>query len=178
MMGQANPISGASSSQAGDMTDAQRLAAQAQKTASAAVDAVGEQAEKLSETARDYAERGREALKEVVQENKGAGADFVSGVAETLRRVAGEVEKQVPFAGSYIRTAADQVDNVAEGVRSGDPSQLVRQAQDFARQQPTLVAGLAMLAGFGIVRLMKNASAGGDQRGMGSSQSSIDSARS
>lgn len=177
MMGQANPIAGASSTQAGEMTDAQRLSAQAQKTASAAVDAVSEQAEKLTETARDYAERGREALKDVVQENKGAGADFVSGVAETLRRVAGEVEKQVPFAGNYIRTAADQVDNVAEGVRSGDPSQLVRQAQDFARQQPTLVAGLAMLAGFGIVRLMKNASADGGQRGM-STQGSIDSARS
>ena len=177
MMGQANPISGATSSQASDMTDAHRLSAQAQKTASAAAEAVSEQAEKLTETARDYAERGREALKEVVQENKGAGADFVSGIAATLRRVAGEVEKQVPFAGNYIRTAADQVDNVAEGVRSGDPSQLVRQAQDFARQQPTLVAGLAMLAGFGIVRLMKNASADGGQRGAGV-EGSIDSARS
>ena len=177
MMGQANPISGATSSQASDMTDAQRLSTEAQEAASAAAGAVGEHVERLTETARDYAERGREALKDVVQENKGAGADFVSGFAETLRRVAGEVEKQVPFAGNYIRTAADQVDNVAEGVRSGDPSQLVRQAQDFARQQPTLVAGLAMLAGFGIVRLMKNASADGGQRGAGL-QGSIDSARS
>lgn len=160
-MAQSTPIAGA----AGDrnMGDAaQRAADQARRAAGAARDSISSGAEELADSARDYAARGRDALFEKVNEQKGAGADYVSGVADTLRRVAGEFDRQMPFAATYIRSAADQVDNVADGVRSGDVSQLVRQAQRFAREQPTLVAGMAMLAGFGVMRLVRNASAAGE----------------
>lgn len=171
-MGQATPINnpaganppGASAQKSAldDASDtAQRLADKAREMAGAAADAVGSQASELADNARDYAARGRDAFIDKVEEQKGVGADYVSGVAQMLRRVAGEFDQQAPFAAGYIRTAAAQADNVADSLRSGDPSQLVRQAQQFAREQPTLVAGMAMLAGFGIMRLIKNANAAG-----------------
>ena len=161
-MGNATPFTSATSMPngvAGAAETAQGAVDKARETAGAAADAIGAEASHLADQAREYAERGKDALIETVNEHKGVGADYVSGVADTLRRVAGEFEQQVPFAASYIRTAASHVDNVADSVRSGDPSQLVRQAQDFARQQPTLVAGVAMLVGFGLMRLVKNAGA-------------------
>lgn len=161
-MGSATPFTSATNmpnGAAGAVDTAQVAIDKARETAGAAADAMGAEASHLADQAREYAERGRDALIETVNEHKGVGADYVSGVAETLRRVAGEFEQQAPFAAPYIRAAATHIDNVADGVRSGDPSQLVRQAQDFVRQQPTLVAGLAMLAGFGIMRLVKNAGA-------------------
>lgn len=160
-MGQSNPYSSAvgGETSAADRSAAQKLAGQA----SSAADTIGDQASEMADSAKEYLARGGEALMDKVNEQKGAGAEYVSGVADTLRSVAGEFDRQLPFAATYIRSAASQVDSVAEGIRSGDVSQLVRRAQTFAREQPTLVAGVAMLAGFGLVRLIRNADVGGAQ---------------
>lgn len=157
-MGQTNPYSSAATGQTGaaERSGRQKLADQA----SGAAEAISEQASHVADSAKEYLARGGDALMDKVNEQKGAGAEYVSGVADTLRNVAGEFDRQLPFAATYIRSAAAQVDSVAEGIRSGDISQLVRRAQTVAREQPTLVAGMAMLAGFGLVRLIRNASAG------------------
>ncbi len=148
---------------AGAATDAVSDAAHAAKEAvSAGASDLADNAKEFADNAKIYAARGRDAIVDGINEHKGVGADYVSGVAETLRVVAGELDRQLPYAARYVRSAADQVDNVADGVRSGDVSDLVRRAQRFAREQPTLVAGLAMLAGFGVVRLLRNASAADD----------------
>ena len=179
-MGQTTPFSGAPrGSDAGHVADkasvretVQNAADEARRAASATSEGIREGAEELSKTARDYAARGRDAVLEELNERKDLGADYISGVAEVLRRVAVEVDQQMPFAASYIRTAAGQVDDVADGVRSGDASQFVREAQRFAREQPTLVAGMAMLAGFAVVRLVRNANAAGPQTDLASSSGS------
>ena len=93
----------------------------------------------------------------MLEEQKRSGAEYISGVAEAMRRAAKEVEKEVPFAGNYIRTAGSQIDSFADAVRQGDFSDLVTQTQAFARRQPTLFVGLSMLAGFGVARLLKGA---------------------
>lgn len=161
-MGQSNLYSGGQTV-AADRTGAQQLADQA----TGAAEAIGEQASEMADSAKEYISRGSEALMDKVNEQRGPGADYVSSVADTLRSVAGEFDRQLPFAATYIRSAASQVDSVAEGIRSGDVSQLVRRAQTIAREQPTLVAGVAMLAGFGLVRLIRNANAGAAQTDAG-----------
>ena len=165
-MGEQTPIAGEAAA------TAQRIAGKARDAASAATEAVSagagdlaDNAKEFADSAKEYAARGRDAIIDGLNQRKGVGADYVSGVAETLRVVAGELDRQMPYAATYVRSAADQVDNVAEGVRSGDVSQFVRQAQRFAREQPTLVAGFAMLAGFGVVRLIRNAGAADDTTG-------------
>jgi hypothetical protein len=120
-------------------------------------EAVSSTADTLKTQAAGLASEGRVLIMEKAQDQKRAGADYISGLAEAIRRAAGELDNEVPFAANYIRTAASEVDNVAEAVRNGEFSDLVEQTQNFARRQPTLFAGLSMLAGFGVIRLLKGA---------------------
>ena len=70
------------------------------------------------------------------------------------RRAANEFG-DVPQAAQYIRLAADQIDSVSDAFRRRDLNQLVSDVQDFARRQPTAFLGMAVLAGFGVVRFLK-----------------------
>lgn len=112
----------------------------------------GNIADQASELGRETAER----LKDKVDERRGMGADYVSNLADTIRRAAGEFDRELPVAATYIRKAASQVDDVSEALRRGDLREIVDNAQDFARRQPTAFFGLSLLAGFGIVRFLKS----------------------
>jgi hypothetical protein len=142
----AQSSSGGQSSTGEQAVSAQDIADRAREAASSTADA-------LKDSAKDLAAHGRDML----EDQKRSGADYISGVAEALRRAAKEVEKDVPFAGNYIRTAGSQFDSLADAVRHGDLSDLAAQTQAFARRQPTLFVGLSMLAGFGVARLLKGA---------------------
>jgi len=119
-----------------------------------AAGAIKEQAASVAETAKDLASQASDKVVSAVEEQKAAGADFVSGVAGSIRRAAHEFD-QVPQAAQYMRLAADQIDNVSGAFRRRDLNQLVSDVQGFARQQPTAFFGAAVLAGFAVVRFLK-----------------------
>jgi hypothetical protein len=50
------------------------------------------------------------------------------------------------------------VEGVSDSIRAGNLNDLVRNAQSFARRQPTAFLGMAVLAGFGVVRFLKSSS--------------------
>jgi hypothetical protein len=108
----------------------------------------------VAETAKDLASQASDKVVSAVEEQKAAGADFVSGVAGSIRRAASEFG-QVPQAAQYLRLAADQIDNVSGAFRRRDLNQLVSDVHGFARQQPTAFFGAAVLAGFAVVRFLK-----------------------
>jgi hypothetical protein len=126
-----------------------------------------EQASNVAESTKGLASQAGEKLLSSVEEQKAAGADFVSGVAGAVRRAANEFDKDVPQAAQYIRLAADQIGTVSDAFRRRDLNQLVADVQGFARRQPTAFLGAAVLAGFAAVRFLKtsaaaaNASSGG-----------------
>jgi len=113
-----------------------------------------EQATSVADTAKEVASKASEKLLTTVEEQKAAGADFVSGMAGALRRAANEFG-ELPQAAQYIRLAANQVDSVSDAFRKRDLSQLVSDVQGFARRQPTAFLGIAVLAGFAAVRFLK-----------------------
>src|SRR6266550_1862097 len=76
--------------------------------------------------------------------------------AATSGRTAREFDGELPIAGTYSRKAASQAEGVADTIRTGNFKDLVRGAQSFARRQPTAFLGIAVLAGFGIVRFLKS----------------------
>jgi hypothetical protein len=100
------------------------------------------------------ASKAGEKVVSAIEEQKTAGADFVSGMAGSIRRAASEFG-QIPQAAQYMRLAAVQVDRASEAFRRRDLNQLVSDVRDFARQQPTAFFGAAMLAGFAVVRFLK-----------------------
>jgi hypothetical protein len=142
---------------------AKSLADQALSAAENAKDLAGSSAEALkghasdfADAAKDVASQATDKLKDAVNERKSSGAEYVGNLADTMRRAAREFDTDLPIAGTYIRKAAEQVKGVSEGIQNGNLNDLVRSAQSFARRQPTAFLGLAVLAGFGVVRFLKS----------------------
>lgn len=123
---------------------------------------VKDKASEFADTAKDVASQASEKLKQAVVDQKSAGADYVSSLAGTIRRAAKEFDGDLPIAGTYIRKAATQVEGVADSIRTGNFNDLVKGAQSFARRQPTAFLGMAVLAGFGVVRFLKSSATDAD----------------
>ena len=119
-----------------------------------------EHASDVAEGAKNLASQAGEKLMNSAEQQKAAGADFVSGVAGAIRRAANEFDKDAPQAAQYIRLAADHIDTGTDAFRRRDINQLVTDVQGFARRQPTAFFGAAVLAGFAAVRFLKTSTAG------------------
>jgi hypothetical protein len=118
-------------------------------------EAIKDQASDFVDAARDTASQAADKLKQRVDGQKNAGAEYVGSLADTMRRAAREFDNDLPIAGVYIRKAASQIEGVSDSIKTGDFQDLVRGAQSFARRQPTAFLGMAVLAGFGVVRFLK-----------------------
>jgi hypothetical protein len=138
----------------------QDLKEKAQDLADSSTDALKGHASDLVDAAKDVASQATDKLKDAVDGGKSSGAEYVGSLADTMRRAAREFDTDLPIAGTYIRKAAAQVDGVSDTIRNGNLNDLVRNAQSFARRQPTAFLGIAVLAGFGVVRFLKSSTEG------------------
>jgi hypothetical protein len=130
--------------------------------AGSSAEAIKGRASEAMDAAKDMASQATDKLKQQVDGQKNAGADYVGNLADTLRRAAREFDHDLPIAGAYIRKAAAQVEGVSDSIKTGNFNDLVRGAQSFARRQPTAFLGLAVLAGFGAVRFLKSSANSSD----------------
>jgi hypothetical protein len=119
-------------------------------------DAIKDQASEFVDAAKDVAAQATDKFKQTVDGQKNAGAEYVGSLADTMRRAAREFDGDLPIAGVYIRKAASQIEGVSDSIKTGNFKDLVRGAQSFARRQPTAFLGMAVLAGFGVVRFLKS----------------------
>lgn len=139
----------------------------AKDMAGSSTEAIKNQASEFVDAAKDVASQASDKLKQTVDGQKNAGAEYVGGLADTMRRAAREFDGDLPIAGTYIRKAASHVEGVADTIKTGNFNDLVRGAQSFARRQPTAFLGIAVLAGFGVVRFLKSSA---NDSGAGSSE--------
>jgi hypothetical protein len=149
----------------------QDLTEKAKDLAGDSAEALKAHASDLADAAKDLASQATDKLKEVVTDRKSSGAEYIGTLADTMRRAAREFDTDLPIAGTYIRKAAEQVDGVSEGIRNGNLNDLVRSAQSFARRQPSAFLGIAVLAGFGVVRFLKSSAESGSPSGSSASAS-------
>jgi hypothetical protein len=91
-----------------------------------------------------------------MDEQKAAGADYLGTIAQAVQRAAGEFQSDVPQAAQYIRQAASQISSVADAVRDRNMHELVGEVQNFAKRQPTLFFGGAVVLGFAALRFLKS----------------------
>lgn len=122
-------------------------------------------AQEISHGVKQMASQAGEKLMDTAERQKAAGADYVNGVADAVRRAANEFEDQVPQAAEYIRYAADQINSVSDSLRRRDVGQMLSDVQSFARRQPTAFLGLSLLAGFAAVRFLRSSAPGGSSAG-------------
>jgi hypothetical protein len=130
--------------------------------AGSSAEAIKDRASDAMDAAKDMASQATDKLKQTVEGQKNAGADYVGNLADTMRRCAREFDQDLPIAGAYIRKAAAQLEGVSDSIKTGNISDLVSGAQSFARRQPTAFLGLAVLAGFGAVRFLKSSANSSD----------------
>jgi hypothetical protein len=137
--------------------------------AGSSADALKGQASQLMDTAKDMASnmasQTTDKLKQTVEGQKNVGAEYVGNLADTLRRAAREFDNDLPIAGSYMRKAASQVENVSDSIRNGNLEDLMQEVQSFARRQPTAFLGMSVLAGFAMVRFLKSSAEGAASAG-------------
>ena len=111
---------------------------------------------------KNMASKAGEKLMDTAESQKRAGADYVVSIADAVRRAASEFDEQIPQAGDYIRSAADQMETMADSLRRRDVGQMFSDVQSFARRQPTAFLGASFLAGFAAMRFLRSSSRNGN----------------
>jgi hypothetical protein len=135
-----------------------KLKNKASDASSSVVKSAKEHASTISNTAKDVASAATGKVKGVMNDQKGVGADYLGNLAQAANRAASEFDMDVPQAARYIRQAAGQIETVANAIRMRDVGELVSEVQQFARRQPTLFFGGAMILGFAALRFFKSSS--------------------
>ena len=128
------------------------------EAAASAASVLKEKGADIAEGAQEFASDVKDELQDRISEQKDAGADYMSRLAEAVRRAGREFDRELPIAAQYIGLAASTMDDYAEKMRNGELDDLLESAKRFARQQPTAFLGLTFLAGFGLVRFLKSSS--------------------
>lgn len=150
--------------------DAKAAGAQARKAEEGVADTArrnaSEMATEATEKAQELAATASEQLQGAVERQKAEGAERAHRIAQAIERAGDDLGEEIPVVGDYVRRAAHEIDTLADAVRERDPAELLGVAQDFARRQPALFAGVTGLVGFAAVRfLTASAPAGGTASG-------------
>jgi methyl-accepting chemotaxis protein len=117
-----------------------------------------EHAGKLGEAAKELASDAAAQVQDAMQRQRATGADYISSLAAAAQRAANEFEGSLPQAAQYIRQASGQIQHVADVVRERDMRELVDEVESFARRQPGLFFGGAVILGFAALRFLKSSS--------------------
>jgi hypothetical protein len=94
-------------------------------------------------------------VKDLLNRQVGAGADYVGHFAHSAKLAADDLDQHAPQIAGLVRGVAEQIETYSDDLREQSVDDLVRTASDFTRKQPALVFGLAALAGFFAYRVMK-----------------------
>ncbi|ADJ28438.1 hypothetical protein [Nitrosococcus watsonii] len=114
-------------------------------------DQARQEAHRLTDKAK---EQGRDLL----ADRKRATADEIGSVAEALRKTAQEMHQQEhpPLITPYAEKAANSLERFSNTLREGDLNVLVQQTENFARRQPGVFLGGAVVTGFLLARFFRS----------------------
>ena len=124
-------------------------------SAPAPVDQAKAAAGDVAETASALAGQAQQKLTGTLATQKGAAADFVEQLAQTVQRSGEQFEGKQDWIASAVGRGAAELNTLAGSLRDKDFGELVGEAQAFASRQPALFMGAALAAGFAVARLGK-----------------------
>jgi len=107
------------------------------------------------EKAVDAASRAAQSARSYAHQQKTLGAEQMRGVANAAHRAAEEVEGQLPGVARSVHKAASRLDAASSSLREQSVEELIENFGSFAREQPALLFGGAVLAGFALSRFLK-----------------------
>jgi hypothetical protein len=109
----------------------------------------------VSSAARDVA---RERAQGLFESNKAAACAGIHSFANALRTASDDLEPGSGIA-QAARRAADKLEDFSAGLEQRDVGAMIDAAQDYARRQPAVFFGGALVAGFALARFLKASSA-------------------
>jgi hypothetical protein len=86
-------------------------------------------------------------------------ARMVSNVARSTRRTAEELKQDAPQLAMLVRGLADRAEEYSHRLEDQSVTDIYQSASDFTRRQPAVVFGVAALAGFFALRILKSSRA-------------------
>jgi hypothetical protein len=115
--------------------------------------------DRLQDAAANVADRVTDTAQQQVGVRVDTGlsraGDTLDQVAEAIRRTGDDLRQQQPQIASAADTAAGQLDRAARYLRETSGQELLGQAEQFARQQPAIFLGGAMMIGLVAARFLK-----------------------
>jgi hypothetical protein len=106
----------------------------------------------------------KQGARKLAEQQKQAGADQIGGVARAVHGAAREIEQKMPQAAGFIHDAATRLEGAAASLRERSVDDLMRSLNDFARTQPAVFFGGAVLAGFALSRFLKSSASPSNER--------------
>lgn len=97
-------------------------------------------------------------LRDLADRQKAAGADQIKAFAQAFHKAAESMEGESPAAAGYVENAAARLDRASSAVRERSVEDLLRQVRQFARAQPLMFFGGALVAGIALSRFLKSSS--------------------
>lgn len=146
--------------------------ADAKASATSALNDIKTQAAQAADTARGtlggIASDARGRINDMVDQQKTAGADQLSGIAKAVQNAAGDLQDKSPQVARLVGDAASSVDRFAGDLRNRDVRDVLDQVTGFARQQPVAFFAGSVLAGLLLARFLKSGSQGAAYTGVSS----------
>lgn len=104
------------------------------------------------------AEAAKAEARRIAAMQKNAGADRLGEMAGAVHGAARSLEAGMPQMATYVHDAAVRLEGAANTLRNRNVEEIVDDVSAFARAQPALFIGGAMLAGFALTRFLKSSS--------------------
>ena len=134
--------------------DANAAMDEARNVASKVAAEAGTQASELLDEAKSKVDETTQKVRGMASEQKDLLANQISGVADAVDRVAGDLESNDNASAHYARMLADNAGKLSDTIRKNDVDQILNMAQDFGRRQPVAFLATAALLGFAASRFL------------------------
>ena len=118
----------------------------------------GEQ-QSAEQQARALWQDAKDGARSMLDEQKHTAASGIGNVAAALRTSARDLgDRHQPTIARMAECAAEGLEQVSGALQRRDLDGLIRETESYARRQPVLFFGAAVIAGFLAVRFMKSSS--------------------
>jgi hypothetical protein len=122
-------------------------------------DQVKEKAQVAQDKARGAVGQARGRISDQVDQRSTQAGERIAGTASDVRSIADELRSQGKEAPANLaEQMASQADRVGDYLKGASGDRILRDAEDFARRQPMLVAAGALALGFAASRFLKASS--------------------
>ena len=111
------------------------------------------------EQARALWQDAKQGARSMLDEQKHTAASSIGDIAATLRSSASDLGgRNQPMIARMAECAADGLEQVSGALQRRDLDGLIRETESYARRQPMVFFGAAVVAGFLAIRFLKSTS--------------------